>query len=279
MEVVVSKGFVILVQNTAEVDYLKQAYALALSIRISQQIVKSVSLVTNDDVPEQYKHAFEHIIPIPWMDYTESRYKAENRWKLYHASPYDETMVLDADMLMLEDIGSWWDQCSNYDVNYCSRIKNYKLDTVVDTVYRKVFTANNLTSPYNAIHYFKKSEVAHKFYKCLEFVCNNWEECYTIFAPELYENVLSMDLAVAIAIELSGIYAVDAQSPLEFIHMRPALQGWPLTPVSWQNSIISVMNSKGELTVGNIRQSRVFHYIEKDFMSDKIVSILEKVHG
>ena len=82
MEVVVSKGFVILVQNTAEVDYLKQAYALALSIRISQHTVKNVSLVTNDDVPEQYKHAFEHIIPIPWMDYTDSRYKAENRWKL-----------------------------------------------------------------------------------------------------------------------------------------------------------------------------------------------------
>jgi hypothetical protein len=181
-------------------------------------------------------------------------------------------------MLMLEDISTWWEQCSNYDVNYCSRIKNYKLEPVVDTVYRKVFIENQLTSPYNALHYFKKNDRAHEFYRCLEFVCNNWEECYSIFAPELYENVLSMDLAVAITIELSGIYAVDALSPLEFIHMRPALQGWPLPPVSWQKTVRSVINSKGQLTVGNIKQSRVFHYIEKDFMTDNIITVLENVN-
>jgi len=279
MEVQVSKGFLILVQNTKDVDYLKQAYALALSIKISQRITNAVSLVTNDQVPENYKHVFDQIIPIPWTDNTDSRYKAENRWKLYHVTPYEETIVLDADMLMLEDISSWWEQCSTYDVNYCSKIKNYKLDPVVDTVYRQSFVVNNLPNSYCALHYFKKSLVADEFYKCLEFVCNNWQECYTIFAPELYEDFLSMDKAVAITIQLSGIDAIDAASPLEFIHMRPALQGWVAPSSSWQRSVSAILNSKGELVVGNIKQSRVFHYIEKDFLSDKLLQKLELVYG
>ena len=274
-----SKGFLVLVQNTDTVDYLRQAYALALSIKFSQSEVKNISVVTNDKVPEQYRHAFDQVIPIPWLDTTQSRYKAENRWKLYHATPYEETIVLDVDMLILEDISTWWEQCSNYDVNYCSRIKNYKLETVTDNFYRKVFVANNLTSPYSALHYFKKSPVAEEFYKCLEFVCNNWQECYSIFAPELYEDVLSMDLATAVTIELSGIHAVDSCSPLEFIHMRPMLQDWPTPTASWQNSVPAVVNSRGELVVGNIKQSKIFHYIEKDFLSDKIIKKLESING
>lgn len=274
-----SKGFLILVQNTNDVDYLKQAYALALSIKISQQSVNNVSLVTNDPVPDSYKHVFDQIIPIPWTDNTESRYRAENRWKLYYATPYDETIVLDADMLVLEDISSWWEQCKVYDVNYCSKIKNYKLEPVIDTVYRQSFIVNHLPSSYCALHYFKKSTVASEFYKCLEFVCNNWQKCYTIFAPELYEDYLSMDKAVAISIQLSGITAIDAASPLEFIHMRPGLQGWVVPSTSWQRSVPAILNSKGELVVGNIKQSRVFHYIEKDFLSDNILKKLELVYG
>lgn len=270
-----SKGFLILVQNTPEVDYIRQAYALALSIKVSQKKYNNVSLVTNDDVPDKYKHAFDNIIEIPWLDTANTRYKAENRWKMYHVTPYEETIVLDADMLFLEDISKWWDQCNAYDVNYCSKIKNYKLEPVIDTVYRKNFIENNLTSPYSALHYFKKTDTAFEFYKCLEFVCNNWQECYTVFAPNLYENNLSMDMSVAVTIELSGINAVDKLSPLEFIHMRPALQGWTLPPTTWQQSVMSVMNSNCELTVGNIKQSKIFHYIEKDFLTDDMIRRLE----
>lgn len=274
-----SKGFVILVQNTADVDYLKQAYALALSIQISQSTVKNISLVTSDEVPEHYKQVFDQILPIPWVtEQSTSRYRAEHRWKLYYASPYDETIVLDADMLILEDIATWWDQCSNYDVNYCSRIKNYKLNVVTDSFYRKAFVNNNLPSPYSALHYFKKSEAASEFYKVLEFVCNNWEWCYGNFAPDEYENFLSMDLATAITIELTGMHScLDVNSPLEFIHMRPLLQDWEIPFASWQDAVPCVLNSDGYLIVGNIRQSRIFHYIEKDFLTDAMVLKLEEV--
>jgi hypothetical protein len=106
MEVLVSKGFVVLAQNNKNVDYIKQAYALALSIKATQTTFTNISLVTNNRVPKKYKSVFDKIIPIPWNDDAKkTQWKVENRWKLYHASPYYETIVLDADMLMLADIG------------------------------------------------------------------------------------------------------------------------------------------------------------------------------
>ena len=48
------KGFVVLAQNNTTVDYIKQAYALALSIKNSQKEITKISLVTNDKVPKKY---------------------------------------------------------------------------------------------------------------------------------------------------------------------------------------------------------------------------------
>jgi len=273
----VSKGFIILAQNTKTVDYIQQAYALALSIKHSQQ-EKSISLITNDIVPKKYQALFDQIIPIPWED-TDSRFRAENRWKIYHVTPYDETMVLDTDMLLLEDVSEWWSYCSNYDIKFCSRVKNYKLDTIVDTFHRKTFISNNLTNPYFGLHYFKKNQAAFEFYKILEFVITHWEFCRGTFAPLDPQEWLSMDLAAAIAIEISGLQdqAVDKTSPLEFIHMKTPIQGWQPIPSSWQDTVPFLLNKKGELIVGNIKQDKLFHYVEKNFITDDIIKKLEEL--
>jgi hypothetical protein len=278
MGVLVSKGFLVFAQNTDTVDYVRQAYALALSIKFSQPEINSVSLLTNSVVPEQYQTVFDQIIPIPWYDETvSSDLKAEHRWKLYHASPYTETIVLDADMLMLADISSWWEYCSNYDIKFCNKIKNYKNEEILqDTYHRKTFISNELNNPYYALHYFKQSDYAHDFYKLLEFVINNWEYCRGTFAPLDPQQWVSMDLAVALASKIYGIED-DVQSPLEFVHMKPAIQGWSTTPVSWKNFVNYVLNKKGEFVVGNIKQEKLFHYIDKDSVDDKLINRLEEL--
>lgn len=274
-----SKGFLVLAQNSDDVDYIQQAYALALSIKLHQNDVDKLSLITNDEVPEEYKSVFDQIIPIPYFNKDiNSLFKTEHRYQMYYATPYDETIVLDTDMLLLDDISLWWDYCSNHDIKFCNRIKNYKLETVVDTVHRKAFISNNLSSPYFALHYFKKSDYAKEFYKVLEFVCNNWQWCWSKFAPENYQSWSSMDLAVAITIEILGAHeqVLDVLNPMEFIHMKPLLQGWNSTPETWQDSV--TYNFTGDsLTVSNIRQHKLFHYVEKDFLSPKILKKLTEL--
>jgi len=272
MEVLVSKGFVVFAQNTSTVDYIRQAYALALSIRLSQSSVTNISLITNDRVPEEYISAFDKIIPIPFV-YSESSgpYQTENRWKVYYATPYDETIVLDTDMLLLEDINGWWNYCKNYNIKFTNRIRNFKMEPVVDIVNRQAFISNNLTSPYCALYYFKKSEYSYEFFKILEFVTNNWEWCWTKFAPNSYQNWISMDLAVAITIEIMSAHeeVLDVNNPMEFVHMKLPHGG------SWQSNVLS--NFNGNLTVGNMRQTKLFHYVEKDFLTNEIVNKLEEL--
>jgi hypothetical protein len=281
MEVLVYRGFLVYAQNTDTVDYVQQAYALALSIKYSQIEIKNISIVTNDSIPENYKSVFDQIIPIPYFNDTVNSFlKTEHRYQLYSATPYEETIVLDSDMLVLEDLTSWWNYCSNYDVKFCNKILNYKLEYVLeDTVHRQAFIANKLSSPYYALHYFKKSNFAKDFYKVLEFVCNNWEQCWTIFAPEKYQDWPSMDLATAIAIEITGSHEhiFDVNNPMEFVHMKSPIQGWETAPEKWSDNVSTIITSKGQLLVGNIKQPRVFHYVDKDFLTESMLLKLEEL--
>jgi hypothetical protein len=59
--------------------------------------------------------------------------------------------------------------------------------------------------------------------------------------------------------------------------MKLPLQGWELSPASWQDTVPLVLNSRGELIVGNIKQTKLFHYVEKNFISKKILSRLEEL--
>ena len=277
MGATVSKGFVVLAQNTADVDYIKQAYALALSIHTTQTENK-ISLLTNDAVPDDYLSVFDQIIPIPWED-TDSRFRAENRWKIYHVTPYDETIVLDTDMLMIKNIDNWWWYAQDHDLLFCETTLNYKGDAISSSMYRKTFVENSLPNTHFALHYFKKSEIAEYFYKTLEFVVNNWAWCYGKFAPNHYQDWLSMDLASAIALEMAGLNsAADVCSPLRFIHMKPGVQDWSPIPVRWTETIPYIFTQAGELIVGNIKQHHLFHYVENDFVEDNnIINKLKRI--
>jgi hypothetical protein len=88
-----------------------------------------------------------------------------------------------------------------------------------------------------------------------------------------------MDLATAIAIEITGIQdtAVDKINPMEFVHMKTPIQGWPTNTNSWQNVVQYSLNNKGEFVVGNIKQGKLFHYVEKDFIKPAILKKLERL--
>jgi len=278
----VSKGFFLVAQNSKSVNYIEQAYALALSIKATQRDVRAVSIMTNDPVPKKYLKVFDQVVPIPWSDLAYNPdWKIENRWKIYYATPYDETIVLDTDMLLLDDISYWWEYCNRSNLKFCNRVKNYKQEIFYkDPYHRLAFNDNNLTNPYFALHYFKKNnDESLAFYKALEFVSQNWQECYKLFAPNSYQNWLSMDLASAIAIEITGLYdaVVDTVSPLEFIHMKVPLQNWISPHISWQDAVSYVLTRDGKLIIGNIKQPQLVHYVEKNFLNKKIITRLQEM--
>ena len=273
-----NKGFLILAQNNESIDYVRQAYALALSIEKTQSSYKKVSLLTNDLVPEEYKHAFDQIIPIPWSDGESSRYVVDNRWKFIYASPYDETIVLDSDMLFFEDITSVWDQLDQYELFFASKVLNFKSKIINDVYNRQTFIKNSLPNVYFALHYFKKTEFSFRFYKTLELVVRNWKSFYSTVTPKITQPWVSMDVSAAITIKLLDIEAQVTNPNLNFtfVHMKPNIQDWDTIPTRWTDFADFYITDNFKLFVNQYKQHKIFHYTENEFLVDDIIKILEE---
>jgi hypothetical protein len=266
-----------LAQN-AEDDYVKQACLCAMSIHSTNKDAR-VSLVTNDIVPEEYKKYFDQIIPIPWNDDAEfSEWKIENRWKLYHATPYEKTVVLDTDMLVLQDLSSWWEFLDMYDLYFTTNVYTYRGERITSKYYRKGFVANNLYNLYTGVHYFKKSDQAAEFYKWMELITQNWELFYGQFHKEHYPSRPSMDVTAAITAKILNcehdITNELAKYPT-FTHMKSRAQNWQKPRDKWQE-VVDVHLTATNLMIGNYKQTGIFHYTEKSFVDDDKLKVYKE---
>lgn len=278
-----SKGFLIYAQDSNLKKYTKCAYALALSIK-KHVPNANISIVTDNDLPKKYNIVFDQVIPVPWRDFNKdsnTTYKIEDRWKLYHCSPYDETILMDADMLVLSDISYWWDYLEEYNLFFTSDVRDYRNNTITGRFYRKAFDSNNLPNFYSGVMYFKKTDFSKEFFKWVEDISNNWQLFYGKFVAVNYPKVPSMDINVSLASKILNCEDLVShkKAPVTFTHMKPMIQNWEHPTESWQDSIGCYFNSKCELKIGNYQQYGVFHYTEYTFLTDDIVNQLERSLG
>jgi|TARA_B110000977_G_scaffold134997_1_gene171764 hypothetical protein len=269
-----SRGIVVLAQNNAKDDYVQQACLLAMSLAVTNTDTL-ISIITNDKVPKEYVKLFDQIIPIPFADdAAHEEWKISNRWKIYHASPYDETLVLDTDMLVLQDISLWWNFLNEYEVFFTSNVYTYRNDLVTSDYYRKVFTSNYLPNLYIGLHYFKKCDFAQEFYKWLELISNNWELFYTQYAKENFPLQSSMDVSAAIAAKILDCDDRITNNKVKFpsfTHMKPKIQNWSGDVQAWQDCVGVYINKACEIKIGNHKQSGILHYTENSFVTDEIL--------
>jgi hypothetical protein len=280
-----SKGYLVIAQNGKD-DYLRQAYALALSIKATQKDVNKLTVLTNDTVPAKYKEVFDQVLDIPWNDSAaESAWKINNKWKYYYATPYEETVILDTDMLFTTDVSYWWNTLALKDVWATTNVRTYRNELVTSDYYRKVFTNNSLPNIYTAFMYFKQSDLGVELFQLLNDIFDNWERYFYLFLEESRPKFLSADVAYALAIKILGAkedctWDSVTEFPT-FVHMKSYVQKIPekLITEDWEQHIPSCYTPQGELIVGNYEQTLPFHYHRKEWLTDAIISKLEKRVG
>lgn len=270
-----SRGHLFFAQNT-NIDYVTQAYCAALTIKKFNKFNKTC-LVTTDAVPLKYLKAFDRIETIPWGDdAVNSTWKIENRWKLIHVSPFDETLVYDTDMLLLSSNDHWWNLLDNKSIALTNKVVNYKNNLIFDNVYRKTFIENELPNVYFGLHYFKKDRRAWEFYKWLEIIVKNWKLFYNEHTLNNTQKFCSMDVTAAIATKvMNAVDEFTLGSPLIFTHMKSAVQGWYPSPATWQSAVSVHLNDNLNLRINNFLQQGVFHYTEDDFLTETILKKIE----
>lgn len=271
-----SKGHIFLSQNS-DTNYLRQAYALALSIKKFNNI-NQTCLITSDSVPEEYKHAFDYVLPIPWSDLaSKSIWKIENRWKLIHCTPFKENLVYDVDMLLLNSNDNWWNYFKNKDLCFTTFVSDYRGNKVSNNFYRKTFVENNLLNVYTGCFYFKKTQPAYEFFKWMEIITNNYELFYKNFLSNP-QKFFSFDVSAALAlrfIQKENEFTTCSKIP-SFTHMKPRIQEWSNYPDKWTKVLSVNFTDSSELKIANIKQSGLFHYVEEEFLTDDIIFKLTK---
>jgi len=284
-----SKGYFTIAQGD---QYVRYAYALALSLKLSQKEHSklAIGITPGYKVPEEYAHAFDAIVEIPWGDAAaDTTWKLENEWKAIYMSPYDETIKLDADMIFNSDLSEWRNVLGQSEVVFCTEASTYRNEKVESDYYRKVFTQNNLPNVYTAFFYFKKSDAAHELFKLAEHIYNNWQRYFFEFLEAEHRPAfVSTDVVFAIAAKILDIESLNMNPHIPvptFVHMKTQLQKWhldrnaPPIPEEWNKVVQVYFNNDCELNIGNYRQTLPFHYHVKDFVTDEMIATMERKLG
>ena len=257
-----NRGFVILAVNTPDTDYLKCAQTLAKSIH-EVMPDESVTLITDTKYTDPL---FDHVVALPYGDLApDSKWKLINDWQVYEASPYEHTIKLEADMIIPRSIEYWWGVLSQRDLVISSTIRNFRGEISDCRFYRHFIDDNSLPDAYNAITYFKKSDVAKKFFEVVRDVFDHWADYRATLKCSPHEEVTT-DWAYALACHIMG----PEQTMLPFtdmsmVHMKQFIN--ELSSEDWAKVLITENNP---LRVNSHVQTYPFHYHLQSFTMENL---------
>jgi hypothetical protein len=254
------RGYLIVASNTESVDYVDCAKALAKSIKIHTPNAK-ICLVTTDDVQDDI---FDYIVPLPYGDQApDSSWKLKNDWQVFWASPFKQTIKIEADMIIPHSIEHWWTMLEKKDVVLTIGARNYLNEVTNERGYRKIFDRNNLPDVYNAITYWRYSQTATQFFTTVKTIFNNWDTISkTIKGGDKDQG--TTDVVYAIAAKVIGIENVTLPNTSypSMIHMKGRINY--LSGEDWTEELVYELD-KSNIRVNTVDQMYPFHYQVKEF--------------
>lgn len=271
-------GYLIVIAEHREVDYLNLAYALALSIKTTQKPgYEKIALVIDN------KERLNELTS-PWVFDQVIEWDKETFWDgrswMYDLTPWEYTVCLDADMLFFRDYSHWIDFfIENTDLYVANKSFTYRGELVESDYYRKTFTANNLPNLYSFYTFFKKPESSVKeFFDLAKIILKNPNEFSNLYLNNYKPKVMGTDESFALASKILD-NADKIAFPLEFprvVHMKPMIQNFPWPADCWSDHLGFYFTEDCQLKIGNYQQQDIFHYVEKDKITKEFINLLEE---
>ena len=241
MPITAEQGYLIPAINTDDVDYVRCAEQLAHSIRCWHPTA-NITIITKDQLPYGDLGGFA------------------NDWQMFRASPYRQTIKLEADMLITSPIDHWWSMLQHRDLVISTGARDFYNNKTDCRFYRRVFDANNLPDVYNAVTYWRVSETAQYFFNLVRNIFENWTEFKTLL--KYPDDVPTTDLVYAMAAVIIGPEQVTlpwATYP-KIVHMKKHIV--PIQQSDWTRELVWEYNH-GHLRINTVAQHGAFHYHKK----------------
>ena len=196
MPVLSERGYLITAQNSCSVDYVGCAIQLARSLRQFHPDAK-IALLTDSTTVQSNQFDYHVTFTHPLSDNPYA-----NDWQVFGASPFRQTIKLEADMVVASEIDHWWTMLEHRDVVISTGARDFYDQPATSRFYRKVVDTNNLPDVYNAITYWRLSETAQQFFQLVRRIFEQWAEYKTLL--KFPDEVPSTDLVYAMAAQIIG---------------------------------------------------------------------------
>ncbi|MGW8724787.1 hypothetical protein ACWGNF_01980 [Streptomyces sp. NPDC055808] len=277
------RGYLTHAFNHSGSDYLRMAYCLALSLRLTQSTVTGLSVIVpeSQDFPARYRDAFDHVIAIPDVRpaFVDRSWRVDNYVRMYDLSPYEESVTVDADTLFFDDVSPWWDVMAEADIVGGTAV-TYREEPIAHNPLRKELYRIGLPDLHNGFFYFRRGPVAERLFATMSGYLKDWEgTCARHFGrPDV---PFSSDSALLLAIRDNGLEAVvggPRPGTPHFVHMKACVQGWPGVPESareWRPYVSYGFDDRLALRIDGTRIGAPFHYHVRDFITEELLVAYE----
>ena len=251
------RGYLVVAQNIGTVDYMACAAQLARSIRHFHPDAEICLLTDAESIDSDlfnYHRTFTS--PLSANPYA-------NDWQVFGASPFRQTIKLEADMIIASEINHWWTMLEHRDIVVSTGARDFYDQPAASRFYRKVFDTNNLPDVYNAITYWRLSETAQEFFGMVRRIFEHWSEYKTLL--KFPDEVPSTDLVYAMAAQIIGPEQVTmpfATYP-RIVHMKKHMI--PTQSQDWTQELTWEVDP---LRINTVAQWGAVHYHVKDWRHD-----------
>lgn len=222
----------------------------------------NVCLLTDKEL---INDAFDHVVTLPHGDQDPNgTWKLSNDWQVYSASPYRQTIKLEADMLVASPVDHWWTLFETRDVVISTGCRNFYDEPGQSRYYRKIFDANNLPDVYNAVTYWRVSRTASEFFRTVRRIFQQWDQIKP--ALKFCDDIPTTDVVYAIAAMTLGVENCTLPNGLgpSIVHMKRFIN--PTQTSDWTKELIWELTEPG-LRINTVTQWGFVHYHNKDWVN------------
>lgn len=236
MAIRAERGYLIPAINTDNVDYVACAEQLANSIR-QWHPDANITILTREMLPNGDQGGFA------------------NDWQCFAASPYRQTIKLEADMIIASPIDHWWNMLEHRDVVISTGARDFYDQPATSRFYRRVFDDNHLPDVYNAVTYWRVCPTAQQFFKLVRDIFEDWATYKTLL--KFPDDMPTTDLVYAMAAQIIGPETVTmpfASYP-RIVHMKRHII--PTNTENWTQELVWENNP---LRFNTVAQWGAVHY-------------------
>jgi hypothetical protein len=272
------KGFLTIAQNSGDVDYLRMAYAQAMSIKLTMPgslYAVVVDKSTAEQVLDKHRRVFDYVIELDDDASANDSWKFRNEWKVAFLTPFKETIKVESDLVFTRSIEHWWTAFRLKDIVLSTGCRDYLQNKSGCRDYRKIFDDNELPDVYNGLMYFRYSPTSSEFFWIAQHIFENWEMIRDTHLVNCRDPYPSTDVVYALSAKLLGVEKCTMPSMdfINFVHMKSKINGFR-EQIPWHELVVCETELP-MIRINNINQYHPLHYFDKDWLTDDIVEEYE----